>query len=73
VIDDSTEEKFNELIQESERIYETILNTFKEMDEYNSTNELLLLGRFQEQNNNLFQIYTDLTEIIESIFKKIKK
>ena len=63
--------KFNDLFLESEGIFENISNILKEMDETDSTNELLLLGRFQEQNNLLSKAYKECTEIIETEFKKL--
>jgi hypothetical protein len=70
-IDEESEIRFDELYQESERIYENILNTLKEMDESSESTELLLLGRFQEQNNLLSKVYKECTGIVESEFKKL--
>ena len=72
-INQEIENKFNELYERSEKIYEIILNTLKEMDACDMGNELLLLGRYQEQNNELFKVYKDMKEIIETEFKNIKK
>lgn len=66
-----TARKFNDLFLESEGIFENISNILKEMDETDSSNELLLLGRFQEQNNLLSKVYKECTEIIEAEFKKL--
>ena len=70
-ISKETEQKFNDLYLESERIFENISNILKEMDETDSTNELLLLGRFQEQNNMLSRVYKQCTEIMENTCKKL--
>ena len=70
-INEKSEKRFNELYLESEQIYENILNTLKEMDESDSTSELLLLGRFQEQNNLLSKIYRECQEIMETEFLKL--